>query len=78
MNNVIDITRKVKDKAHKDQMEKQLFDIAELINAGYIKEIVGILVDNDENYYPIMPYEEIKVTDFKKILNEYIDKVHKD
>ncbi|AKN34268.1 hypothetical protein Ccar_25925 (plasmid) [Clostridium carboxidivorans P7] len=78
MNNVIDITKQVKAKVNKEQMNKQLFDIAELINAGYIKEIIGILVDNDENYYPIMPYENIKVVDFKKILDEYIDKVPKD
>lgn len=74
MNKIIDITSKVKDKINNEQ----LFDIAELINAGYIKEILGILVDYDGNFYPIMPCEKIEVMDFKRMLNEYIDKIPKD
>ncbi len=75
MNNVIDITNKIKINLNKEQMNSQLFDISELIDAGRVKEIIGVLVDIDGNYYPIMPYENTLTADFISLLNESVNKL---
>jgi len=75
MNNVIDITERINDKIHIEKTDKWLLDIAELINEGYVKEIVGILVDCNDRHYALMPDDTIKAKDFKTMINGYVDKI---
>ena len=75
MNNVIDITNQIKDKIRIEQTDKVLLDVAELIKEGYVKELVGILVDCNGNYYALMPEDKVKAKDFKVMLSQYVDKI---
>jgi hypothetical protein len=79
---VVDITKKLQNKKQQQQIseyDKDLLDVADLIKDGSVAEIIGVVVDYKGNCYVSMPRnkynEQIKASDFKKLIGEYIDKI---